>query len=108
MKEFGLDWSAAITAIKTFGVAILFGMAGRLLFHTEQVRTGRRKRFFSKLLALELVVAVVMGIFANGLSIVVGIENEQVRAGFISAIAYLGPQVIEQMLSRFTGGQKND
>ena len=80
------------------GWAILWAFTGRLLYVLNLVRLGKRKRFLSVQTVWELGVAVGMGVVAGGLAEYLGLSG-LTAAGFIAAASYLGPHVIETLLS---------
>jgi MFS superfamily sulfate permease-like transporter len=80
------------------GWAILWALSGRLLYVMNLVRIGKRKEFFSVQTVWELGVAVGMGVVAGGLSEYLGLEG-LTSAGFIAAVSYLGPHIIEVLLT---------
>ena len=85
--------------------AIVWAVVGRVLFHANLVRIGKRKRFLSMLLAWELFIAIGMGVIAGAFADALHVVGT-VKAGLISAIAYLGPRVMEafeQILERKAG-----
>lgn len=69
---------------------------GRMAWHVEAVKMGRRK-FWSLHLLWELPTAVFMGIAADGLCAWLGL-TEQARLGLIIVVAYLGPRGVEAIL----------
>lgn len=74
--------------------AILWALTGRLLYVFNLVRLGKRKGFFSIQTIWELGVAIGMGVVAGGLSEYLGLSGLS-SAGFIAAVSYLGPHMIE-------------
>jgi len=73
--------------------AVLWGAIGRVMYHANQVTLGKR-RFFTWQLVWELCIAMGMGVVAGGLADYLHLQD-MVKAGFISAVAYLGPHLIE-------------
>lgn len=78
--------------------AILWAFTGRLLYVLNLVRLGKRKGFFSIQTVWELGVAIGMGVVAGGLSDYLGLTG-LTSAGFIAAVSYLGPHIIEIFLA---------
>lgn len=68
-------------------------VAGRLLWHAQEVKQGRR-RFWSPSLAWELPTAVGMGMVADGVVDHLDLAGKPATA-LVVAIAYLGPRVID-------------
>lgn len=79
------------------GLASVWSVIGRLLFHTNQVRIGRRKKFFSLQLVWELGVALFMGVIAKGLATHLNLSGD-VEAAFIATLGYAGPQIVDRVL----------
>lgn len=79
------------------GWAVLWALTGRLLYVFNLVRLGKRKGFFSIQTVWELGVAIGMGVVAGGLAEYMGLSGLS-GAGFIAAVSYLGPHMIEIML----------
>jgi hypothetical protein len=88
------DWWPTIVAAAW---STLWAFIGRLLYVTNMVRTGRRRRFLTVQTAWELSVALGMGVVAGGLANYIGLTGLP-AVGFISAASYLGPHAIEMGL----------
>lgn len=87
----------------------LMAWLGRLLWHVGEVQRGRR-RFFSLHLLWELLTAIAIGYFAEGVAVYVGLVGKPAMA-LIIAVAYLGPRGIEELFVRLYGawrGVNND
>lgn len=74
--------------------AILWALSGRLLYVSNLVRLGKRKRFWTFQTIWELGVAIGMGIVAGGLADHLNLSG-LTEAGFIATSSYLGPHAIE-------------
>ncbi|MCA3245566.1 MAG: phage holin family protein [Azospirillum sp.] len=89
-------WSAeAIAFVKGMAVTFVASLLGRLMFHARAAQRGTR-RFWSWHLAWELPVAVGMGLIGDALANWLQLDNG-LRAGFIAAVAYLGPHAIDEV-----------
>lgn len=98
MDETGLiGWFNSVTggAITTLAGAI----AGRLMWHSVEVRSGRR-RFFGPELLWEAPVAVGMAIIGEGLAGYLGLL-QPVSTALIALLAYMGPRGAEALLQRW-------
>jgi len=80
---------------------IVAGMSGRLMFHVMEVKKNARK-FFGRELLWEIPTAVGMAMIAESLLVYVG-TPDSVKTGAIAAIAYLGPRIIEDLFTKYTG-----
>jgi hypothetical protein len=69
------------------------GVLGRLLYHLDQARRGRRPAL-GVLLLLELLIAVPMGFLGQGMAEWAGLADRPALACAI-AISYVGPRAIE-------------
>lgn len=89
------EWmnSTVIGAAWTFICSLL----GRVLYHAQLVQGGRRK-FWSHELAVELGIALGMGLVADGINEVIGIKGRTAVA-VIVAVSYLGPRIIEALFA---------
>lgn len=85
-------WGGAIT---TMAAAI----AGRLMYHSGEVR-ARRRRFFGPEILWEAPVAVGMAIIGEAVAAYVGVA-QPVSTGVVAVLAYLGPRWFEAVLGRF-------
>lgn len=85
---------------------LIGAVAGRLMWHTGEVRGGRR-RFFGPELLWEAPVAVGMAIVGEGVSSYFEL-TQPASTALIAILAYLGPRGAEAMLSRWLakGGGK--
>jgi len=84
-------WGAAMT---TLAVAL----AGRLMWHSAEVRSGRRP-FFGRELWWEIPIAVGMAIIGEGVGAWLALDRVTTN-GVIAALAYLGPRGAEALLDR--------
>lgn len=82
---------------------IIAALAGRLMWHTSQVRKMRR-RFFGKKLLLELPIAFGMGLVGDSLSMWLGLERFA-SIGVIVTVAHLGPRGVEALFMRWFGAK---
>lgn len=91
---------AALQALLGGAVTTLAAaLAGRLMFHSAEVRAHRR-RFFGPELLWELPVAIGMAII--GEAVCAWFElNPPVATGVIAALAYLGPRGAESAFDRW-------
>jgi hypothetical protein len=89
-------WSAdAIAFVKGMTVTFVASLFGRLMFHARAAQRGTR-RFWSWHLAWELPVAIGMGLIGDALANWLQLDSGA-RAGFIAAVAYLGPHAIDEL-----------
>ncbi|MCK3780475.1 phage holin family protein [Ensifer sesbaniae] len=86
---------AATTLIAVF--------AGRLMWHTNEVRKMRRK-FFGKELLWEMPIAVGMAFIGEGLATWLSL-GQPIATGMIAALAYLGPRGSEVLFLRWFGAR---
>lgn len=90
-----------------FGGAIttLIGaFTGRLMWHSGEVKLGKRK-FFGKELLWEIPVAVGMALIGDAASAYIGL-TQPVSTGFVATLAYLGPRGAEAVLAAWLGRKK--
>jgi hypothetical protein len=83
-----------------FGGAVttLIGaFTGRLMWHSGEVKLGRR-RFFGKELLWEIPVAVGMALIGEAAARYIGL-SQPVSTGFVATLAYLGPRGAEAVLA---------
>ncbi|BDW86431.1 phage holin family protein [Roseicyclus marinus] len=83
-----------------FGGAVttLIGaFTGRLMYHSGEVKLGRR-RFFGKELLWEIPVAVGMALIGDAAASYMGL-TQPVSTGFVATLAYLGPRGAEAVLT---------
>lgn len=74
---------------------------GRLMYHSGEVKLGRR-RFFGKELLWEIPVAVGMALIGEAAASYLGL-TQPVSTGFVATLAYLGPRGAEAVLARWLG-----
>lgn len=89
--------------IGSFLLATAAAFFGRLARHTQMVQK-RLRRFWSLHLPLELVIAIFMGYVGAGLAVYWGLPEKAVP-GFIAAISYLGPPVLERLAEKLLNPQ---
>lgn len=90
-----------------FGGAIttLIGaFTGRLMWHSGEVKLGKRK-FFGKEILWEIPVAVGMAMIGDAAANYIGL-TQPVSTGFVATLAYLGPRGAEAVLSKWLGKVK--
>lgn len=92
---------------RLFGGAVttLIGaFTGRLMYHSGEVKLGRRK-FFGKELLWEIPVAVGMAMIGEAAASYFGLA-QPVSTGLVATLAYLGPRGTETVLSAWIGRKK--
>ena len=72
---------------------VVAALAGRMMYHTSEVKKKNRK-FFGRELVWELPVAFGMGLVGEGVAAYMEL-SETVGVALIVALAYLGPRGIE-------------
>ena len=77
--------------------AILWALVGRLLYITNMIRLGKRKSFSLLQTMWELGVAIGMGVIAGGVGEYLKLGDLE-YAGFISAVSYIGPRIVDYAL----------
>ena len=95
------------TLNSVFGGAVttLIGaFTGRLMYHSGEVKLGRR-RFFGKELLWEIPVAVGMALIGDAAASYMGL-TQPVSTGFVATLAYLGPRGAETLLVAWIGKKK--
>lgn len=101
------DGSFIETINSFFGGALttLIGaFTGRLMYHSGEVRLGRR-RFFGRELLWEIPVAIGMAIIGEALASYLGL-TQPVSTGLVATLAYLGPRGAEAVISAWLGRRK--
>lgn len=95
-------WQSFWSMVSTPVLAIL----GRFVWHAQLSQKGHRK-FFSRHLAYELVIALGIGFFADGVMSYFGL-NGQVRIAGVIGISYLGPAGLAHIVAKYgrAGGAK--
>ena len=87
-----------INALFGGAVTTLIGaFTGRLMWHSGEVKLGRRK-FFGKELLWEIPVAVGMALIGDAAARYIGL-SQPVSTGFVATLAYLGPRGAEALLA---------
>lgn len=81
--------------------ALLAAIAGRLMFHTQEVRSKRRKPFGWELL-WEIPSAIALGFIGNGIASYFTLGQDE-RVGVISLVAYAGPKVVNHFVQKYLG-----
>lgn len=92
---------------RLFGGAVttLIGaFMGRLMYHSGEVKLGRR-RFFGKELLWEIPVAVGMALIGEAAASYLGL-GQPVSTGLVATLAYLGPRGAESVLTMWLGRKK--
>lgn len=82
---------------------VFFAALGRLIWHAEEVKRGNRQ-FWSRALALDMIIACGMGVIAHGICVWAGITSH-VAGAFIAAAGYLGPHAIDVIFNKKYGGE---
>ncbi|MDW4550892.1 phage holin family protein [Defluviimonas sp. D31] len=90
--------SGALDALFGGAAALGAAAAGRLMYHSGEVKGGRR-RFLSRELAWEIPVAVGMAIVGRSLADYLGL-GANVSTGLVAVLAYLGPRGSEALIER--------
>ena len=101
------DGSFIETINSFFGGALttLIGaFTGRLMYHSGEVKLGRR-RFVGKELLWEIPVAVGMALIGDAAANYMGL-TQPVSTGFVATLAYLGPRGAEAVLASWLGKKK--
>jgi hypothetical protein len=76
---------------------LIGAFTGRLMWHSGEVKLGRR-RFFGKELLWEIPVAIGMAIIGEAVSSHLGL-TQPVSTGVVATLAYLGPRGAEALLT---------
>ena len=92
-------WQPIVNGLSAIGAAIL----GRLVWHVRQAQKAERK-FISIHLVFELIIAVGIGLVADGALEYYGLTGSPKTAGTI-VLAYLGPGGIEFIIRRYLAGR---
>lgn len=90
-----------------FGGAIttLIGaLVGRLMWHSGEVKLGKRK-FFGRELLWEIPVAVGMAMIGDAAATYIGL-TQPVSTGFVATLAYLGPRGAETLIATWLGKKR--
>lgn len=83
---------------------LIGAFTGRLMYHSGEVKLGRR-RFVGKELLWEIPVAVGMAIIGEAVATYLGL-NQPVSTGLVATLAYLGPRGAEAMICAWLGRRK--
>lgn len=79
-------------------VTTLIGaLTGRLMYHSGEVKLGRRK-FFGKELLWEIPIAIGMAIIGEAVASYLAL-GQPMSTGLVATLAYLGPRGTEALLS---------
>lgn len=96
-----MDDGGIIGAINNFfggAITTLIGaFTGRLMWHSGEVKLGKRK-FFGKELLWEIPVAIGMALIGDAAAAYFGL-TQPVSTGFVAMLAYLGPRGAEALLA---------
>ena len=96
---------STINSVFGGAAATLIGaFAGRLMWHSAEVRRGHR-RFFSKELLWEIPIAVGMVLIGEAAAGYIGLA-QPVATGFVALLAYLGPRGIDVLLATWIERRK--
>jgi hypothetical protein len=101
------DGSFIETINSFFGGALttLIGaFTGRLMYHSGEVKLGRR-HFFGKELLWEIPVAIGMAIIGEAVATYLGL-TQPVSTGLVATLAYLGPRGAEAVICAWLGRRK--
>ena len=94
-----------INALFGGAVTTLIGaFTGRLMWHSSEVKLGRR-RFFGKELLWEVPIAIGMALIGDAAARYIGL-TQPVSTGFVATLAYLGPRGAEALLCSWLGRRK--
>ena len=86
-------------------VTTLIGaFTGRLMYHSGEVKLGRR-RFFGKEILWEIPIAIGMAIIGEAIASYFAL-GQPVRTGLVATLAYLGPRGAEALLCAWIGRRK--
>ena len=86
-------------------VTTLIGaFTGRLMYHSGEVKLGRR-RFFGKEILWEIPIAIGMAIIGEAIASYFAL-GQPVRTGLVATLAYLGPRGTEALLCAWIGRRK--
>lgn len=86
---------------QTFGTAftaLSVAVAGRLMFHAQEVRSKRRK-FFGWELLWEAPASVALAFIGNGIGAYFSLGLDE-RIGVIGLVSYLGPKALDVAVQR--------
>ena len=81
------------------------GVLGRLMYHSGQVQQGKRRRFFSRDLVMEMFIALGMGFMAHGLCQYLSVHGD-VEIAVIILVSYLGPNGVNAIFDVWISKQK--
>jgi hypothetical protein len=81
------------------------GVLGRLMYHSGQVQQGKRRRFFSRDLVMEMVIALGMGFMAHGLCQYLSVHGD-IEVAVIILVSYLGPNGVNAIFDIWINKQK--
>lgn len=83
---------------------LIGAFTGRLMYHSGEVKLGKR-RFFGKELLWEIPVAIGMAIIGEAIASYLGL-TQPVSTGLVATLAYLGPRGAETLLEAWLGKKK--
>ena len=101
------DGSFIETINSVFGGAmttLIGAFTGRLMYHSGEVRLGRR-RFFGRELLWEIPVAIGMAIIGEAVASYLGL-TQPASTGLVATLAYLGPRGAEAVICAWLGRKK--
>jgi LydA holin phage, holin superfamily III len=87
-------------------IVMAAALVGRMIYHAQQVQHGRRK-FWSPALALDLIIALGMGLIGHALASYLGLTGE-VEAGLVALAGYFGPHGLDALFNWKFGKQKDE
>ncbi len=83
---------------------LIGAFTGRLMYHSGEVKLGKR-RFFGKELLWEIPVAIGMAIIGEAVATYLGL-TQPVSTGLVATLAYLGPRGAEAVICAWLGRRK--
>lgn len=83
---------------------LIGAFTGRLMYHSGEVKLGRR-RFFGKELLWEIPVAIGMAIIGEGIARYLEL-GQPVSTGLVATLAYLGPRGAETLMTSWFSQKK--
>lgn len=83
---------------------LIGAFTGRLMYHSGEVKLGKR-HFFGKELLWEIPVAIGMAIIGEAIASYLGL-TQPVSTGLVATLAYLGPRGAETLLAAWLGKKK--
>lgn len=77
---------------------------GRLMYHSTEVKSGRR-RFFGKEILWEIPIAIGMALIGEAAASYLGL-TQPASTGLVATLAYLGPRGAEALLCTWLGRRR--